>query len=152
MFIKRAACRAKIADSANVRDMDGINQDLLKQVQEELVGHILIPVYPHFVPWESVPSLPKGATGRTIRRWRKVGTILEKDSRMFNQKIPVLILEAMSEENISRIMPMSGHMAEMTTKRKNEIWLKCLWSEMIVYHRVNDTNIFLLKQQLMDNF
>jgi hypothetical protein len=117
-------------------------QDLIALVQKEFVGRMLIPVFPYFLPWAP------GEKGT----WRKVGNVIEMEKDRFDRKTPVLILDVVDEQELNKIIPLKGYIRELDSGRLIELWIRCLWAENIVYHRVSDQNFYILKQQLMDNF
>jgi hypothetical protein len=116
-------------------------QELIKRVKEEFVGKVLIPIFPYFIPW--TPS-KKG-------HWRKVGNVREADKLRFDVKLPVLVLGVMTEEELDSFIPMRGYIRDLNSNLQLEVWIKCLWDQEIVFHRISNQNFYILKQQLMDN-
>lgn len=141
-YIKKVVCLVKTAGTASVRNMPRLTKlELYKQVQDEFVGKVLVPVFPYFIPW--MPS-KKG-------HWRKIGNVRESDKIKFETKLPILILGVVSEEELDGFVPMKGYIRDLNAGLRPEVWIKCLWDKDIVFHRISTQNFFILKQQLMDN-
>jgi len=115
-------------------------QDLLELVRKEFVGKMLIPVFPYFVPWAP------GKKGT----WRKVGNVVESEKDKFHLKTPVLILEVIDEQDLEKLMPLTNYIRGLNSGLIIEVWVKCLWAENVVYHRISEQNFHILKQQLME--